>query len=265
MKKEPKNHGAIVVKIGGSTLGDHDTTLVDLVKLQRDGVKPVVIHGGGKIISDWMNKQGIRAVFKNGLRVTDHASLNIVVAVLCGLINKNLVSALNGLGGRAVGISGADAALLKASIPDHDLGFVGSVRSVDPAIIETLLVSDYMPVIAPVGMADEANLDYTETLLNINADTVAGEIAACLRADQLIFLTDVEGVLDSSRRLIPRLTGRQAAELIHSQVIAGGMIPKIQACVKALQSGSMSQIIDGRVPGALMASFNGKPIGTRVG
>ena len=265
MNKEPNHLGTTVIKIGGSTLGEHDTTLQDLVTLQQEGANPVVVHGGGKIISDWMTQQGIRATFKDGLRVTDEASLKIVVAVLGGLINKELVNALNRLGARAMGLSGADAGMIQAEIKNPDLGYVGSITHVDPSIIETILSAGCIPVIAPVGVAADENSELSGSLLNINADTAAGEIAAALNADRLIFLTDVEGVLDSSRRLIPRLTERQAQELIHSQVIAGGMIPKIEACLQALRDGGNSQIIDGRLPGALRASLNGKRMGTRIG
>ncbi|MDP6715178.1 MAG: acetylglutamate kinase [SAR202 cluster bacterium] len=265
MQKEPNYLGTTVVKIGGSTLGEHDTTLQDLAELQKEGASPVVVHGGGKIISDWMTKQNIRATFKGGLRVTDEASLKIVVAVLGGLINKELVNALNNLGARAVGFSGADAGMLRAKIKDPELGFVGSITHVDPSIIETVVAAGCIPVIAPVATAVDDDPDFAGSLLNINADTAAGEIAAALKASRLIFLTDVEGVMDSSRRLIPRITERQAQELIHSQVIAGGMIPKIEACLQALRDGANSQIIDGRLPGALRASLNGKRMGTKIG
>ena len=265
MKKEPIHHGTTVIKIGGSTLGEHDTTLQDLVALHKEGANPVVVHGGGKIISDWMKQQGIRPTFKDGLRVTDEASLKIVVAVLSGLINKELVGALNRLGARAMGFSGADAGMFQAKVKNPDLGYVGSITHVDPSIIETVVSAGCIPVISPVAIANDDDPQYAGSLLNINADTAAGEIAAALRAKRLIFLTDVEGVLDSSRRLIPRLTERQAKELIRSQVIAGGMIPKIEACLLALRDGGKSQIIDGRLPGALRASLNGKRMGTQIG
>jgi acetylglutamate kinase len=265
MKKESIHNGATVVKIGGSTLGEHDTTLQDLVELQKEGANPVVVHGGGKIISDWMKKLGLRATFKNGLRVTDEASLKIVVAVLGGLINKELVSELSKLGARAMGLSGADAGMLKAEIKNPDLGYVGSITSVDASIVETIISAGCIPVIAPVAIAIDSDPKFAGSLLNINADTAAGQIAAALKARRLIFLTDVEGVLDSSRRLIPRLTERQAQELIHSKVIAGGMIPKIEACLQALRDGGNAQIIDGRLPGALRATINGERMGTKIG
>ena len=265
MTKEPFPHGTTVVKIGGSTLGEHDTTITDLVELQKEGLNPVVVHGGGKVITDWMAKQGVRPVFKDGLRVTDSESLKIVVAVLAGLVNKELVGSLEGAGGRAIGVSGADGGILKATIKNPDLGYVGSVSSVDPRPILAILAEGCIPVIAPVAINWSEDPEQRGTLLNVNADTVAGEIAMALNAERLVFLTDVEGVLNRSKRVIPRLTRRQAAQLMGSNVIAGGMIPKIEACLHALQDGSVSQIIDGRNTGALRQSLNGIPIGTRIG
>ncbi len=265
MTKEPFPHGTTVIKIGGSTLGEHDTTIADLVELQKEGVNPVVVHGGGKVITDWMAKQGVRPVFKNGLRVTDAESLKIVVAVLAGLINKELVASLVGAGAKAIGVSGADGGILKAEIRNPDLGFVGSVFSVDVAPIQAIVAEGCIPVIAPVAINWTDDPEYNGTLLNVNADTAAGEIAAALSAETLVFLTDVEGVLDRSKRVIPRLTRRQATQLIGSNVIAGGMIPKIEACLRPLKGGGMSQIIDGRKAGALRQSLNGSPIGTRIG
>ena len=265
MTKESRSLGTTVIKIGGSTLGEHDTTVQDLAALQRSGINPVVVHGGGKVISEWMTRQGVRPVFKDGLRVTDEEGLKIVVAVLAGLVNKELVVSLSGAGARAVGVSGADGGILKARIKNPDLGYVGTVTDVDPSPLLALLAQGCIPVLAPVavGVSDEPGRP--GFLLNVNADTAAGEVARALGAERLIILTDVEGVLDGSRRLIPRLTRRQAEELINSTVVAGGMIPKIEACLRAHQRGAVSQIIDGRRPGALSESMNGKPIGTRIG
>jgi acetylglutamate kinase len=263
--KETDASGAIVVKIGGSTLGSHDTTLHDLVTLQKQGVNAVVVHGGGKIISDWMEKQGVRPRFVNGLRVTDAQSLEIAVAVLTGLINKQLVGSLLALGARAIGISGADGGMLKAAIKDESLGLVGAITSVDPEPVFSVMKSGCIPVIAPVAIHYHEDGSTEGNLLNINADTAAGEIAAALHARRLVFLTDVEGVLDTSRRLIPRLTDRQAHSLIVSKVAGGGMIPKLEACLTALKAGGVSQIIDGRRPGALFDLVNNKTMGTRIG
>ena len=252
-----------VIKIGGSTLGSHDTTLMDLVELQKKGEKFVVIHGGGKTISEWMEKQGIRPKFVNGLRVTDSQSLDIVVAVLTGVINKSIVASINSLGGRAIGISGADGNMVSAEIADPELGYVGKIKSVDTAPIEAILEAGYIPVIAPVGIHSDSD-DHSK-LLNINADTVAGYVSSSINADRMVFLTDVEGVLDSSKRLISRMTKRQADSLVASHVIDGGMIPKMEACIEALLGGAISQIVDGRAPGALKDVVSGHKLGTRIG
>ena len=252
-----------VIKIGGSTLGNHDTTLMDLVELQKKGEKFVVIHGGGKTISEWMEKQGIRPKFVNGLRVTDSQSLDIVVAVLTGVINKSIVASINSLGGRAIGISGADGNMVSAEIADPELGYVGKIKSVDTAPIEAILEAGYIPVIAPVGIHSDSD-DHSK-LLNINADTVAGYVSSSINADRMVFLTDVEGVLDSSKRLISRMTKRQADSLVASHVIDGGMIPKMEACIEALLGGAISQIVDGRAPGALKDVVSGHKLGTRIG
>ena len=264
-QKETSTSGTIVVKIGGSTLGSHDTTLHDLVNLQREGARSVVVHGGGKIISDWMAMQGVKPRFVRGLRVTDGPSIDIVVAVLTGLINKNLVASMVGLGARSIGISGADDAMLRANIRDPKLGLVGDIFDVNIDPINAVLDAGCIPVIAPVAVKPAGNGESSPTLLNINADTAAGEIAAALGASKLVFLTDVEGVLDNTRRLIPRLTERQARGLIRSNVAAGGMIPKIEACLTALSSGGVSHIIDGRKPGALLEVVSGANLGTRIG
>ena len=262
---EPDTYGTIVVKIGGSTLGDHDTTLQDLVALQAQGVKLVVVHGGGKVITDWMARQGVRPKFVRGLRITDAASLEIVVAVLTGLINKTLVASLHALGGRAIGLSGADGGMLQARIRDPELGFVGAVTEVDTDPIRTVLDAGCIPVIAPVAVHRLDGSGHAGSLLNLNADTAAGEVAAAMRASRLVLLTDVEGVLDSSRRLIPRLTERQARGLMRSNIVAGGMVPKLEACLSALKERSITQIIDGRTAGALSDTLAGKALGTRIG
>ena len=257
--EEPDAVGAILVKIGGSTLGGHDTTLQDVVTLQRQGVQQVVVHGGGKIISEWMVRQGVRPTFAGGLRVTDEPSLEIVIAVLTGIVNKSLVASINALGGRAIGLSGVDGGMLKAEVKDPDLGLVGQVVEVDPSPIKAVMDAGFVPIIAPVAVRPES-----ESMLNVNADTVAGEIAAAIGAERLVMLTDVEGVLDSSRRLIPRLTRRQAEGLMHSKVVDGGMVPKIGACLKALEAVKTTHIVDGRLPNALMDAFAGKAMGTRL-
>lgn len=262
---EPSPNGAIVVKIGGSTLGSHDTTLENLIALQREGLQPIVVHGGGKVITDWMERQGVRTRFVKGLRVTDEASLDIVVAVLTGLINKQLVSAVLSMGGKAVGISGVDGGILLGEVLDPELGYVGRIVDVNPAPIQTAADAGFIPVIAPVAIRLNDDDSVGTQLLNINADTAAGEIAAAMGVRKLVIMTDVEGVLDSSRRLIPRLTERQAKGLMSSNVVAGGMIPKIGACLMNIGPGRSAHIIDGRKPNALRDIFVGQTLGTRVG
>ena len=262
---EPGSGEMVVVKIGGSTLGDHDTTLKDLVELQRRGARPVVIHGGGKIISEWMAARGVRPKFVRGLRVTDSAVLEIVVAVLAGVVNKSLVSSIQALGGRAVGLSGVDGGLLTAKQGDPELGLVGGEVFADPGPVRAVMLAGFIPVIAPVAARLSEDGATEDSMLNVNADTAAGRIATALEADRLVFLTDVAGVLDSSRRVIPRLTEGQAHTLIRSNVVDGGMVPKLEACVTALGRIDHAQIIDGRRPGALLESLSGRPDGTRVG
>ena len=257
--------GVTVIKIGGSTLGSHDTTLDDLVDMQKAGKKVVVVQGGGKTISEWMEKQGVRPKFVEGLRVTDSDSLEIVVAVLTGLINKKLVAEINIRGGDAIGLSGADGGMVKATVTNPELGYVGSVNSINTYAINSALNSNYIPIIAPVGLDETKKSGEDGALLNINADTVAGNISAALNAERMIFLTDVEGIMDSSKRLLPRITRRQADSLIRSNIISGGMLPKIEACISAFDGGAVSQIIDGRQPGALKEAVSGEKLGTRIG
>ena len=264
MGKELAPHGTIVVKIGGSTLGEHDTTLDDVAALHREGMSPVVVHGGGKIITEWMAAQNVRPVFKDGLRVTDESSLRIVVAVLAGLINKQLVAELSAAGAPALGLSGADGGMLTGRIRDPGLGYVGEVTSVSALPIRAALDAGFVPVIAPVAVCSADDRVHPGKLLNVNADTAAGEIAGALRAERLIFLTDVEGVMDRNRRVMPRITPRMAREMTGAGAISGGMIPKIEACLKALDGGSSSHIIDGRTPTALRRSLEGDAAGTRI-
>ena len=254
----------VVVKIGGSTLGSHDTTLMDLVSLQKEGVKVVVVHGGGNIISQWMQRQGIPPRFVNGLRVTDAPSLEIVVAVLTGLINKELVSLMHEFGGRSVGLSGIDGCMVEAKIGNPDLGFVGEVTNVNSEPIRALLDSGYIPIIAPLGVHVRDGSENAGSPLNINGDTVAGELAFAMEAEQLIFLTDVTGVMDSGGRVIRRLDQRRANILFNSGVIQGGMIPKLSACLRALESSPKASIIDGRQPNALLDCIQGNSSGTTI-
>ncbi|MFC1978954.1 acetylglutamate kinase [Chloroflexota bacterium] len=247
----------IVIKIGGSTLGEHDTTLEDIVELQKKGMCAVVVHGGGRKITEWLNKLGLPTTYKNGLRVTDEQCLEVVVAVLCGIVNKELVSAINKLGGKAVGVSGFDGGMVDAEVIDEKLGFVGEVKKVNTAPIKSLIDAGYIPVIAPGGHTGEH-------MLNINADTIAGEIAVAIKADEIIFLTDVDGVRDKSGTLFTTLYKEEVGSLLDMEVISGGMVPKIYACLRSLLSVDVARVVDGRQPHALMEVIEGKSIGTVI-
>ena len=255
----------IVVKIGGATLGSHDTTIEDLVELQRQGKSLVVVHGGGKLITDWLEKQGISSRFVNGERVTDEATLEVVISVLVGVVNKELVADINALGGMAAGISGADGDFIQGKIKDKELGYVGTVAKVNPAPLEELLKSGYIPVAAPISLQAADKPDKAPQVLNINADAVAGEIAAAIGAEKLVFLTDVAGVCDQSGKLLPHLSPDEAEALVTSGVASGGMIPKIKACLGALSGTTTTCIIDGRQPHALLNEIEGKGGGTTIG
>jgi len=256
------NKKVIVVKIGGATLGSGDTTIDDIVHLQQQGKSLVIVHGGGKLITEWLTKQGISSRFIQGERVTDKATLEVVISVLAGLVNKQIVAAINSLGGQAVGISGIDGALIQGRVKDIELGYVGSIVEVNLAPLEALLHRGYVPVVAPIGLSLEP--DEATRLLNINADVVAGEIAAAIGAESLIFLTDVVGVYDSSSKLLPQLSPDEAEALMASGVISGGMIPKIKACIRALSKTSTTCIIDGRQPHALLNGIEGHSGGTTI-
>ncbi len=254
----------IVVKIGGSTLGAHDTTLEDVVALQRAGRRVVVVHGGGPQATAWLKLHGAGTQFVRGLRVTDAAALEVVVAVLAGLVNKQITGALNALGGRAVGLSGADGPTVLAEVREPELGRVGAVREVRTGLLDALLQAGYVPVLSSIGL-DVAAPSPETALLNINADTVAGAVAAALAAKRLVFLTDVPGVKDGSGAVRARLTWGEAEALLRAGVVSGGMIPKVEACLQAARAGAGCIIVDGREPHALLAALDGAAVGTRIG
>ena len=260
---EAKGQRPIVIKIGGSTLGSGDTTLEDVVAMRRRGLAPVVVHGGGQVISRWMERTGAAPQFVRGMRVTDEAALDIVLAVLTGLVNKQLVASMLALGGKAMGFSGADGGILRAKTLDPDLGYVGDITDVDAGPVREMTAMGWIPVIAPVAVG--LNGGPGATLYNINGDVAAGELAAALEAERLIFLTDVDGVMDAARRTIPRLLPEQAQSLIEGGVAAGGMIPKLEACLKALPHVGTAEILDGRGPHALLDCLEGRGKGTRIG
>jgi acetylglutamate kinase len=255
----------IVVKIGGSTLGSHDTTLEDLVALQGEGWRPLVVHGGGPAISEWLNSRDTPARFVRGLRATDADSLRVVVAVLAGLINKELVAAISALGGQAIGLSGADGGLIRVRQLDPELGYVGQIERVDSDMLLRLFEAGYLPVVAPLGILWE-NQKLQNQIFNINADTVAGEVAFALAAQWLVFLTDVAGVSGSDGGPLAQLSCREAAALIDQGTVSGGMIPKVEACLRACGGGTRTAIIDGRQPHALLAAVQqARFLGTIIG
>ena len=254
----------VLIKIGGSVLGSQDSTIQDIVELQKQGHKPIVVHGGGHVISGWMEKQGLEPKFLNGLRITDSASIDIVAATLAGLVNKNLVSDIQKMGGKAIGISGVDGEMLQADILDPDLGYVGRVTKVNPEPISQIVRGGYIPVIAPLAIHKVESQDQNGIILNVNGDTAAGAIAKELATDSVVFLTDVEGIIDSNNKVLETIESEKIPDLIRSGTIDGGMVPKVQACIKALEMVKSAQIIDGRKSRALLDFFAGKHMGTRI-
>ena len=254
---------ATVIKLGGATLGSHDTTIADIAALQQQGQPLVVVHGGGKMITRWLEKRGLKTRFINGERVTDKETLEVVVSVLVGVVNKEIVADINAAGGLAVGISGVDGAFITGKFKNKELGFVGEVVKINPAPLEALTQAGYIPVVAPIAIADKA--DKAPRVLNINADIVAGEIAAAIGAEKLVFLTDVAGVADGSGQLLSRLSPAEAEALLAAGTASGGMIPKIKACLTALEgSASACVIADGRQSHALLDDINGQSGGTVI-
>lgn len=242
--------GPLVIKIGGSTLGAADTTFRDIAALAMGGNIPVVVHGGGAEASRWLEAMSIASRFERGLRVTDEKVLPVVVAVFAGLVNKRIVAAINAAGASAVGFCGADGRVLECRLADPALGFVGEPERVNAVPIRALVAAGIVPVIAPIGCVPGESADQ---LVNVNADTVAGEIAAAVDAERLVFLTDVEGVRGSDGVRVPRLSDREARAMIAGGTIAGGMIPKVEACLHAVALGITAQIVDGREAGMLRA------------
>jgi acetylglutamate kinase len=256
----------IVVKFGGNAMVDPalaQTFADDIVLLQAVGLQVVVVHGGGPQIGDLMARLGKEPEFRDGLRVTDAETLDIARMVLVGKINREIVSAVNAHGPLAVGISGEDAGLILAGARDPDLGFVGDVHGVNPQIIERLLAEKLIPIVSTIG-ADATGQSY-----NINADTVAGAIASALGAEKVIYLTDVTGLLrdvDNPESLISRVDAKELRRLIDDGTLTGGMIPKVRACVEALDGGVRSaHLLDGRLPHVLLLElFTDSGIGTMI-
>ena len=266
----------VVIKYGGNAMVDDElkrSFAEDVVLLKYIGINPVIVHGGGPQIGEFLKKLGIETRFIGGMRVTDRETMNIVEMVLVGKVNKEIVKLINSHGGNAVGLSGKDGNLIEARKIDYkkylsevkateilDLGFVGEVEKVNPAIVFKLLESKFIPVIAPVGVGK----DYEA--YNINADIVAGEVAAALKAEKLIMLTDIEGIKDKSGSLISVLSKDEIPRFIEDGTISGGMIPKVKACQIALGGGvKKAHIIDGRVKHAvLLEIFTKEGVGTEI-
>jgi acetylglutamate kinase len=265
-----------VIKFGGSAMCEEELTHTfahDVMLLKQVGINPIVVHGGGPQIGEMLSRLGIESRFDKGLRVTDKATMEIVEMVLTGSINKNIVSAIESAGGHAIGLSGKDGRLVEArklkrrraksnsSIEKVlDLGFVGEPSRINPHILEPFGHTDVIPVIAPIGIGAKG-----ETY-NINADTVAGAVAAAVSARKLILLTDVEGVLNKQGKLVPQLSLREARRLLLDGTLSGGMIPKIETCVHAVGDGTgAAHILDGRVPHVLLLeTFTAHGVGTMI-
>ena len=266
----------VVVKYGGHAMTDEalrHSFARDMVLLKCVGVHPVIVHGGGPQIDATMKRMGIQAQFVAGLRVTDAETMDIVEMVLGGKLNKEIVALINVHGGQAVGLSGKDANLIVATKKQLyrpltpggppelvDIGQVGEVKTINTAIIDVLGSQGFMPVISPTGVGEQGES------YNINADTVAGDIAAALKAEKLLFLTDVAGILDRDKKLLPTLNPEEIRTLKQDGVIDGGMLPKVDACLHALTQGvAKTHIIDGRVPHAvLLELFTDRGVGTEI-
>ena len=256
----------VVVKLGGNAMGDPalaGTFAEDIVLMRSVGLRPVVVHGGGPQISDLMSRLGMEPEFRDGHRVTSAETVDIARMVLVGKVNREIVSAINLHGPLAVGVSGEDAGLILASARHPDLGFVGDVHDVSPAILERLLAEDLIPVVSTIG-ADAAGQAY-----NINADAVAGALAEALQAEKVVYLTDVEGLLaDVADRstLISRIDAGRLQAMLDDGTLAGGMLPKIAACIQAVTNGVRSaHLLDGRLPHVLLLElFSDAGVGTMI-
>ena len=253
----------VVVKYGGNAMGEDGVAehfAQDIVLMRQTGIDPVVVHGGGPQIGAMLDRLAIKSHFVDGLRYTDKAAIDVVEMVLTGSVNKQIVSAITAAGGKAVGISGKDGNLIVArkleksrknpqtGVVEHvDLGYVGEPETINPQVVETIVKADMIAVIAPVGAGHKG-----ETY-NINADTVAGAVASAMKADRLLLLTDVPGVMDKDRNLIEEMTIDQARALIADGTISKGMIPKVETCIQAVEGGvEAAAILDGRVPHVLL-------------
>ena len=270
------NNKTIVIKFGGNAMIDEElknSFARDIVLLKQVGVNPVVVHGGGPQIGELLEKLGKKSEFVDGMRVTDSETMDVVEMVLGGLVNKSIVNLINHNGGQAIGLTGKDGAMIRAkklqmsrASSEHrpteiiDLGHVGEVTTINPSIVNTLDAGDFIPVIAPIGVGDDA------TSYNINADLVAGKMASVLGAEKLLLLTNTPGVLDKQKNILTGLDSKKVEELIADGTIAGGMLPKVSCALDAVKSGvKTSHIIDGRVSHAvLLELLTDEGVGTLI-
>jgi acetylglutamate kinase len=252
----------VVVKYGGHAMGvGGETFAQDVVLLRQLGMNPIVVHGGGPQINRMLDRLGIKSQFVNGLRVTDAETMEVVEMVLVGTINNHLVTSINAAGGCAIGLTGGDGNFLRARklTRNGELGFVGEPERVDVSVLDGFRVAQMIPVIAPIGAGENGES------FNINADTVAGAVAAAVKAARFLLLTDVPGVLDADKKLISELSSADARRLIADGTISGGMIPKVETCLDAVAGGAEAAVIlDGRVPHAILLELFTEGAGTLI-
>ncbi len=253
----------VVIKMGGNAMGDGPTLdgfARDIVLMKQIGVNPVIVHGGAPMINEILEKLGITSTFIDGKRVTDQQTVEVVEMVLSGLVNKRIVQAVNSQGGRAVGLSGKDANLVVCDLASPELGFVGKPAEVNPDVLITLFNDDFIPVVAPLGVGRDGHT------LNVNGDTVAGAIASALDADRLLLLTDVDGVMDGNGELITQLSPADVSALRENGTLAGGMIPKTETAVEAVQNGVRAAVIlNGTIPNSvLLELFTDHGVGSLI-
>lgn len=253
----------IVIKLGGHAMTDSDAMTnfaQDIVLMKQCNLNPIIVHGGGPAINNFLDKMNIKTNFLNGKRVTDKESIPLIEMVLSGSVNKNIVSAINSQGGKAVGLSGKDANLMICEPDNPKLGFVGNPTQVNPEILKNFLKSDFIPVVAPIGIGTDGQT------YNVNADTAAGAIAAALSADRLLLLTDVDGVKNKNGEILTKLSIEDVKKLIENGTISKGMIPKTETAIKALEDGVRAAVIlDGRTPNAcLLELFTDYGAGTLI-
>lgn len=249
----------LVIKLGGSTLEHQRGVLQDIIWLRALGANPVLVHGGGPYINEWLERMNLPTQFIDGLRVTDAQTLDVVRMVLLGQVNQGLVLMATHLGGRAIGLSGTDGSMIQARIADQRLGYVGEVEAVDPAPVNALIAQEYIPIVAPLGLGKDG------ACLNINADLVAAYLAGALNAEKLIFLSNVVGIRRTDGSLISELGEQEARKLIDDGVITDGMIPKVSACLDALRAVPRVHIVDGREPHVLLRElFTDQGAGTMI-